>query len=81
MEVALPVVIETEQEYERMLAAIEELVEKDEEDLTTEEGRLLQLLATLVEQYEDRHYPLPKSSPHKMLKHLIEDKGLKPSDL
>src|SRR5712692_3019810 len=77
----LPVVIEDEEEYERMLAAIEELMDKDEEEMTAEEGRLLKLLAMVVEEYEDRHYPLPKGSPRKMVKYLMEEKGLKPSAL
>jgi HTH-type transcriptional regulator/antitoxin HigA len=77
----LPVVIETQEEYERMLGAVEELMDKDDAEITAEEGRLLKLLAMLVEDYEDRHYALPKSSPHKMLKYLLEETGLKPRDL
>jgi HTH-type transcriptional regulator / antitoxin HigA len=75
----LPSIIKTDEEYKRMLAAVEQLIEKD--DLTPEEGRLLELLAVLVEEHEDRVRPLPKGRPHKMLAFLIEEKGLKPSDL
>ncbi len=78
---SLPGSIETEEEYDRTLAAVERLMDKDEEDMTPEEGRLLELLAILVEDYDDRHYQLPKSDPHKMLKYLLEEKGLKPRDL
>lgn len=77
----VPVVIETEEERERMLAAIEELMDKDDDEITPEDGRLLRLLAILVEDYEDRDIKLPKRKPHKMLKYLLAEKGLKPSDL
>jgi HTH-type transcriptional regulator/antitoxin HigA len=77
----IPVVIETEDEYQRMLAGIAELMDKDDKDITPEHGRLLKLLAMLVEEYEDRNIRLPKSKPHKMLKYLLEEKDLKPSDL
>jgi HTH-type transcriptional regulator/antitoxin HigA len=77
----LPVVIRTEDEYDRMLAVVRELFDKGENHLSEEEGRLVELLAVLVEEYEDRVHPLPKGRPHKMLASLLEEKGLKPHDL
>jgi HTH-type transcriptional regulator / antitoxin HigA len=78
---ALPVVIRTEAEYRRLLKIAVELMEKPEEEITEEEGRLLELLSVLIETYEDRVHPLPKSTPHKMLAHLLEEHDMKPSDL
>jgi HTH-type transcriptional regulator/antitoxin HigA len=78
---ALPAVIQTDDEYNRMLAAVRELMDKGENQLSEEEGRLVELLAVLVEEYEDRVHPLPKGRPHKMLAYLLEEKGLKPHDL
>ena len=43
--------------------------------------RLLELLSVLIEGYEDRVHPLPKTQPHKMRAYLLEEKGMKPSDL
>jgi len=77
----LPVVIRSEAEYKRLMAAAEELIETPEEKLTAEEGRLLELLSMLLEEYEDRVHPLPRTDPGKMLAHLIEERGLKPADL
>jgi HTH-type transcriptional regulator/antitoxin HigA len=77
----LPMVIKTEDEYTRMLAAVRELMTKGEQRLSEEEGRLLELLAMLVEEYEDRVYPLPETEPHKMLQCCLDEEGLKPSDL
>ena len=78
---ALPVVIQTEEEYQRLLAATRELVEQPEQELSEEEGRLLQLLSVLVEEYEDRVHPLPQTRPHKMLAYLLEERQMRPSDL
>ena len=77
----LPVVIRTKVEYQRLLTAAAQLMEKPEEDISEEEGRLLEMLGMLIEEYEDRMRPLPKTEPHKMLRYLLQEKGLKPSDL
>ena len=50
------------------------------EDLS-EEGRLLKLLAVLIEDYEQRNYPLEKSPPREMVRYLLEEKKLKARDL
>jgi HTH-type transcriptional regulator/antitoxin HigA len=56
-------------------------MEKPEDDISEEEERLLEMLGMLIEEYEGRMYPLPKTEPHKMLGYLLQEKGLKPSDL
>ncbi len=81
LEATLPVVIRTEKEYRRLLRAAAQLIEKPEPRITEEEGRLLEMLSMLIEEYEDRAHPLPKAEPHKMLNHLLGEKQLKPSDL
>jgi len=78
---AMPVVIETKQEHQQLLSALEALMDQDDDARSPEEGRLLKLLAMLIEEYEDRNIPLPRAEPHKMVKDLLEEKGLKPSDL
>jgi len=77
----LPVVIRTEAEYYRLLATTAALMEKPEDEISEEEGRLLELLSILIEEYEGRAHPLPKAEPHKMLAYLLEEKNMKPSDL
>lgn len=76
-----PVVIRTGKEYQRLLRAAAQLMEKPEAEITREEGRFLEMLSMLIEEYEDRVHPLPKAEPHKMLIHLLQEKQLKPSDL
>jgi HTH-type transcriptional regulator / antitoxin HigA len=78
---ALPVVIRSEQEYRRLLDAAKRLMETPDEKLAPEEGRLLELLGVLIEEYEDRVDPLPKIEPHEMLRHLLEENNLRPGDL
>ncbi len=43
--------------------------------LSRAESQLLELLATLVEQYESCEYPTPKVSQADLLSHLIDAKG------
>ena len=76
----MPVPIETEKEYERMLDDAERLMDKGER-LSEEEGRLLKLLAILIEDYEQQKYPLEKTPPNEMLKYLLAERNLKPSAL
>ncbi len=77
----LPVVIHTGTEYRRLLRAAAQLMEKPEEEIGAEEGRLLEMLTVLIEEYEDRRHPLPRTEPHKMLSYLLTEKGMKASDL
>ena len=81
LEGSLPVAIRTEEEYHRLLGAAAGLMEKPEDKISEEEGRLLELLSILIEEYENRAHPLPKSKPHKMLAYLLQEKNMKPSDL
>jgi len=72
---ALPVAIRTEEEYRRLLKAAAEIMEKSEDEVSEEEGRLLELLSILIEEYENRAHPLPKAKPHKMLAYLLKEKA------
>ena len=59
--------IETEQEYDRMVARVEQLMDKGEARLSAEESALLETMAILVQAYDDRHHPLPPAPPNEML--------------
>lgn len=79
----LPAVISNEDELERMTAEVDRLMTRGirENDLSPEEEKLLDLLSTLIETYEDEHYPIPESTPNEVLKFLMEDRELKQKDL
>jgi HTH-type transcriptional regulator/antitoxin HigA len=74
-----PQVIETEKDNERAIAIAEELAHR--QNRTVEESALFKLLIALIEKYEDEQYPMGNSTPHSMLLHLMEARGLKEADL
>ena len=71
---------ETEAEYQRVLAIIELLMNKESSSL--EENRLLDLFVILVDKFELEHYPSQNlSTPRSRLLHLMETNNLQPTDL
>lgn len=76
----MPIPIETEEDNERMLAAVDQLMGKGE-NLSAEEGALLRLLSTLIEDFETKFYQPEDATPLEVLRHLMEERGLKQSDL
>lgn len=77
----LPTVIRNEEEYDIMIANIDELISRPDESLSPEEDRLLETMSILVEAYENEHYPIPEASPTDILKFFMEDREIKQSDL
>lgn len=49
--------------------------------LSKKEGRLLDLLSTLVEAYDQKHYAIPRATPAMVIRMLMQDRGLKNKDL
>ena len=76
----LPRVIATDEEHERMLAAVEKLMDKSGHR-AAEEDAALDLMVRLIKDYEEEHHPLPDPTPHEMLVYLMEQRGLKQADL
>lgn len=70
--------IKTEQDYHAALSRIEELwgVKKD-----TKEGDELDLLVTLVESYEMKHYPIAPPDPIDAIKFRMEQMGMTSADM
>lgn len=79
----LPSAISSEKELERMTEQVNRLITKgiNQNGLSPEEEKLLELLTVLIENYEDEHFPIPELSPNELLKHLMEENNLKQSDL
>lgn len=65
----LPRPIVTEADYQRALKQVEKLMVPHP---SRARSMLIEVLATLVEQYESKHYPVPVPSPDRMLAHCIE---------
>ena len=74
-----PRAIETQEEYDRLLAVAERLTFA--KNLTPEERALYKLLVTLIEVYETENYPMDKSEPHEILQHIMESSGTRQADL
>lgn len=64
-----------------MLAASWELMKKGEEKLSAEELAFLELMSVLVERFEEEHYPIPDSPPHRILQHLMESRNTRQAEL
>lgn len=72
--------IRTEAENERALAIVETLMHRS--DRSPEENELYDLLILLIETFETEAYqPGTASSPHSMLKFLMEQQGLTTAEL
>ncbi|NLY01118.1 MAG: helix-turn-helix transcriptional regulator [Rhodopirellula sp.] len=71
--------VRTEREYRRTMRLIERLMKKP--GLSRAESELLELLATLAEQYESIEYPTPQASQADLLAHLIDARGITQAEL
>ena len=70
--------IRTERDYD---AALEEVERLWGAKSGTPEGDRLDVLATLIEAYEDRHYPMDPPDPIEAIKFRMEQQGLTRKDL
>jgi len=70
MEVKL---IKTKKDYDSALARIEEIFGAK---TNTPEGDELDLLVTLVEKYEDEHFPIPEPDPIEAIQFMMEQMGI-----
>lgn len=77
----VPKVIETEAENEAALAVAESLMKKGDDKRSHEEEALLELLVSLIEQFERAEYNIPEGSPLGALEYLMESNGLKAIEL
>lgn len=76
----LPAAIETETENRRMIAIASRLLDKAA--LSPEESKLLKLIATLCQDFEQRFYKVNEGvTPAGMLADLMTERGLKQADL
>ncbi len=73
--------IRTESDYEKALQEIDGLISTDP-DPNTVEGERLELLSILIEDYEEKHYPVPlPDDPVEVILYFMEKNGLTRKDL
>ncbi|MDP1714780.1 MAG: hypothetical protein Q8L41_08545 [Anaerolineales bacterium] len=70
--------IKTEKEYEEALKEVERLFDAVP---STPESDRYEVLAILVEAYEDEHYPIPLPDPIEAILYYMESRGLSRADL
>jgi HTH-type transcriptional regulator/antitoxin HigA len=70
--------IKTERDYKANLVEIERLMGAD---LNTPDGDKLDVLTTLVEAYEEKHYPIDPPDPIEAIIHQMESQCLTRKDL
>lgn len=70
--------IRTEADYHATLREIETLMSAA---ANSPEGDRLDVLVTLVEAYEGRHFPMDLPDPIEAIKFMMEQRGLTPKDL
>jgi antitoxin component HigA of HigAB toxin-antitoxin module len=71
--------IRTETDYQAALKEVERLIDSQ---LGTPEGDRMDVLVTLIEAYEARHFPIPEpDDPVGVLEYYMESRGLSRSDL
>ena len=70
--------IKTQRDYRNVLKEIEGLMTAKR---NTPEGDRLDVLVTLVEAWERKHYPFDLPDPVEAIKHHMDQNGLQPRDL
>jgi HTH-type transcriptional regulator/antitoxin HigA len=70
--------IRTDADYEAALARIDSLMDAK---LNTPEGDELDILTTLVESYEAKHFVIPGCDPVEAIRFRMEQLGMEPRDL
>jgi len=69
-----PKTITTEEENEEAIKLAHNLEHRP--NRTPEEEILLELLVTLIEKFEETHYPIAQGTPHSMLMHLMDARDI-----
>jgi HTH-type transcriptional regulator/antitoxin HigA len=75
-----PRVIKTDDEYRTVLAEVERLVDMDPSPASPE-GERLELLALLVEKFEQRRFAFEKPDPVEAILYRMNEQGLRQADL
>jgi HTH-type transcriptional regulator/antitoxin HigA len=70
--------IKTEKDYDLALERVNILFDAKP---NTDEGDELDILVTLIEKYEQIHYPIPEPDPIEAIKFMMEQKGITDADL
>jgi HTH-type transcriptional regulator/antitoxin HigA len=71
----------TESEYQSLVNTLDSLVDEVGNNQNHELTPVMETIGNLIENYEDRKYKIKEASPVDALKYLMQEHGLKQSDL
>ena len=71
--------IKTEQEYDNMMAWVDEQFDRKIRP-DTQEGEVLQVALLVIKAYEDEHYAIPAPDPIEAIRLKMEEKGFRNKD-
>ena len=73
--------IRTEAQFAEVVALLHSLIDAVGDDETHELADFLDLVGQLVKDYETEHHPPPEAEPRAVLRFLMEQRGLRQTDL
>ena len=76
-----PSVIKTEEENQRALKTLSEILSKGEKRLGNDERRFVELLSKLISDFERSTYRIGEAQPAEVLRELMRARGMRPRDL
>ncbi len=71
----------SEQEYNKLVNILDQLIDEIGDDETHQLAPVMETIGKLIENYEDQHFALNKTSAIDTLKYLMQEHNLKQSDL
>lgn len=74
-----PKAIRSAREHSRALSVVEELMDRPRKSAA--ERQLIELLATLIDQYEETVWPTPHSTPGEVLAYLLSERKVSQTEL
>jgi HTH-type transcriptional regulator/antitoxin HigA len=76
-----PSAIRTSGENDRALRALSEILSAGEENLNDAERKFVELLSTLIADFERSAYRFPRATPADILRELMRARAMRPRDL
>jgi HTH-type transcriptional regulator / antitoxin HigA len=73
--------IRNELQYEAMVSLLNALIDAVRGDEDHQLAGLMEIIGEFIADYDDIHHPMPESEPREALHFLMEEHGLKQSDL
>jgi HTH-type transcriptional regulator/antitoxin HigA len=74
-----PEVIRSEEQNQQYIQMLDELTSR--KIVTPAEEKLIALLLVLIEEFEDKNYPVPDAKPVDVVRHLMEANDLRQKDM